>query len=152
MSNSGELNLIINDHSNKYGDARRREYNWGIDFLRIVSMFMVVCLHLLGRGGVLDSASFLSGKYEVLWLIEIAAYCAVNCYALISGYVGIYGKYRYTNWILLWLRVLCYSVGITAVFVSFFLEQLEDTNGNVHFFQRLWNSTGILRHIQVCLF
>lgn len=120
MSNSGELNLIINDHSNKYGDARRREYNWGIDFLRIVSMFMVVCLHLLGRGGVLDSASFLSGKYEVLWLIEIAAYCAVNCYALISGYVGIYGKYRYTNWILLWLRVLCYSVGITAVFRIFF--------------------------------
>ena len=59
---------------------------------------------------------FLSGKYEVVWLIEIAAYCAVNCYALISGYVGIHGKYRYSNWVLLWLRVLFYSILITVFF------------------------------------
>lgn len=58
----------------------------------------------------------LSGKYEVVWLIEIAAYCAVNCYALISGYVGIHGKYRYSNWVLLWLRVLFYSILITVFF------------------------------------
>ena len=35
-----------------------KEYNGGIDFLRIVSMFMVVCLHMLGRGGILDYAPF----------------------------------------------------------------------------------------------
>ena len=32
--------------------TKQKEYNWAIDFLRIVSMFMVVCLHMLGRGGI----------------------------------------------------------------------------------------------------
>ena len=79
--------------------------NMGIDLLRIVSMFLVVFLHVLGRGGVLESAPILSVNYEIAWFIEIAAYCAVNCYALISGYVGIRGHYRYSNLLLLWLRV-----------------------------------------------
>ena len=60
--------------------------NYGIDALRIVSMFMIVILHTLGHGGILSSVSIFSGKY-----------CAVNCYALISGYVGINSKYRYSK-------------------------------------------------------
>ena len=46
----------------------------------------------------------------------MAAYCAVNCYGLISGYVGIYLKYRYTNIVILWLQVVLYSAGCTLVF------------------------------------
>ena len=84
--------------------------------LRIVSMFLVVFLHVLGRGGVLESAPILSVNYEIAWFIEIAAYCAVNCYALISGYVGIRGHYRYSNLVLLWLRVAFYTILITFVF------------------------------------
>lgn len=90
--------------------------NMGIDLLRIVSMFLVVFLHVLGRGGVLESAPILSVNYEIAWFIEIAAYCAVNCYALISGYVGIRGHYRYSNLVLLWLRVAFYTILITFVF------------------------------------
>ena len=30
------------------------ERNYGIDLLRIVSMMMVVLLHVLGQGGILD--------------------------------------------------------------------------------------------------
>ena len=116
MPNLMEKSRMIKSNSRESVATKQKEYNWGIDFLRIVSMFMVVCLHMLGRGGILDYAPFLSGKYEVVWLIEIAAYCAVNCYALISGYVGIHGKYRYSNWVLLWLRVLFYSILITVFF------------------------------------
>lgn len=90
--------------------------NMGIDLLRIVSMFLVVFLHVLGRGGVLENAPILSTNYEIAWFIEIAAYCAVNCYALISGYVGIHGHYRYSNLALLWLRVAFYTILITIVF------------------------------------
>lgn len=73
--------------------------NYGIDALRIVSMLMVVTLHVLGHGGVLKIAE--SEKYWIVWFLEISAYCAVNCYALISGYVGVYSKYKFSNLALL---------------------------------------------------
>lgn len=98
--------------------AERRESaensrNYGIDALRIVSMIMIVFLHVLGHGGVLDNAE--SHLFRVAWLFEIASYCAVNCYALISGYVGVYSKYKFSNLLLLWCRVAFYSVGITLI-------------------------------------
>ena len=90
--------------------------NYGIDLLRIGSMLMVLILHVLGAGGVLGAADKLSLNYEGAWLLETAAYCAVNCYGLISGYVGWKSKPKYANIVLLWLQVLLYSVGITVLF------------------------------------
>lgn len=104
------------------GVSLKRERNYGIDALRIVSMFMVVLLHVLGKGGVLSHAGFLSLKYEAAMLFETAAYCAVNCYALISGYVGIDSGYRYSRIANIWLRALVYSVGITVIFWLFVPE------------------------------
>ncbi len=91
--------------------------NYGIDLLRILSMLMVLLLHVLGAGGVLGAAEKLSLNYEVAWLLETAAYCAVNCYALISGYVGWKSKYKYANIAVLWLQVVLYSVGINVLFM-----------------------------------
>lgn len=91
--------------------------NYGIDLLRCVSMFMVAMLHILGHGGVLDNALPGSLSYGTAWFLETAAYCAVNCYALISGYVGIKAKYRYSSIIMLWLQVVFYTVLITALFL-----------------------------------
>ncbi|NBJ91253.1 acyltransferase family protein [Parablautia muri] len=92
------------------------EHNYGIDALRILSMFMVVVAHILGPGGVLAAAEPRSIQYEAAWFLEIAAYCSVNCYALISGYVGIYAKYKYQNIVMLWLRVVFYTLSITLLF------------------------------------
>lgn len=93
-----------------------RERNWGIDLLRIVSMLMVVVLHVLGQGGVLKSSEPLSTSWSIAWLLEIMAYCAVNCYALISGYVGVNSKMKYSNIAYMWLQVAFYTVLISAVF------------------------------------
>lgn len=82
-------------------------------------MFMIVILHVLKQGGVLDGARALSPQYEAAWLLETAAFCAVNCYGIISGYVGVDGKYRFSNIALLWLRVVFYTLGITAIFWIF---------------------------------
>ena len=65
-----------------------KERNYGIDLLRIISMFMVVVLHVVGHGGVLNATIGLTLKGEIAWAIEIASYCAVNCYALITGFVA----------------------------------------------------------------
>lgn len=96
-----------------------KERNYGIDFLRIVSMFMVVVLHILGRGGVLQATNVLSLNYGVGWFLEIASYCAVNCYAIISGYVGYGRKIKYSNLIDLVFCVAFYIITIT-VSVYFF--------------------------------
>ena len=44
------------------------ERNYGIDLLRIVSMMMVVLLHVLGQGGILDGSDPLTVKSETAWL------------------------------------------------------------------------------------
>ncbi len=90
--------------------------NYGIDLLRILSMFMVVLLHVLGAGGILSTAKPLSLNYEIAWFLETMAYCAVNCYALISGYVGVTSKHKYSNIAFLWLQVAFYTVGIAAIY------------------------------------
>lgn len=90
--------------------------NYGIDLLRILSMMMVVLLHILGNGGILSSTPSLSKNYYIAWFLEISAYCAVNCYALISGYVGINSHYKYSNIIQLWLQVFFYTTLITLFF------------------------------------
>jgi surface polysaccharide O-acyltransferase-like enzyme len=75
---------------------------------------MVVVLHVLGHGGILDTTAPLSAKYNVAWLLESLAYCAVNGYALITGYVYIKGKYKFSSLIQICLQAVLYSLGIIA--------------------------------------
>lgn len=89
--------------------------NYGVDLLRIVSMFLVCMLHVLGPGGVLQNTTT-STNFQLAWFLETLAFCAVNCYALISGYVGLNSKHKYSGIINLWLQVVFYCVLITAVF------------------------------------
>ena len=89
--------------------------NYGIDLLRMVSMIMVVTLHILGHGGVLGSSVYLSNSYNTAWLMETMAYCAINCFVIISGYVGVDRQYNLKSIFSLWTQVLFYSVGITFI-------------------------------------
>lgn len=91
-----------------------QERNYGIDMLRIVSTMMITILHVLGDGGVLKASEHASSiNYGFFWLLHISCYCAVNCYALISGYVGYsetekrHGYHKYFG---LWFQAFCYSV------------------------------------------
>lgn len=94
--------------------------HYGIDLLRILSMFMICILHTLGHGGILENTRQFTLNYEIAWLLEIAAYGAVNCYAMISGYVGVMSKkQKYTSIAVLWLQVLCYCVIQTVIYAIF---------------------------------
>ncbi len=97
----------------------KNERNYGIDALRILSMLMVVGLHLMGQGGVLHGNTEGTGNYYAIWYIEIMFHVAVNCYALISGYVGIRSKFKLTNIVMLWLQVAFYSFIISLLFYVF---------------------------------
>lgn len=99
-------------------ESKLKQRNFGIDLLKIISMLFVVILHVMGKGGVLNAVEPGSNKYIASWLIEIGAYCAVNCFALASGYTGFRSSRRPSNLLLLWLKVLVYSVGITVCFAA----------------------------------
>ena len=95
------------------GDAGKR--NYGVDLLRLLAMFMVLCLHVYGHGGILEKLPRLSASYEAAWLAEILCLCCVNCYMLISGYVSCRTDGRASRLAVLWLRVFYYSVLLTAL-------------------------------------
>ena len=99
----------------KNSEIKERKY--GIDLLRIITMLMIVNLHIFWHGGILPSEKlyFGSEKFNIIWIIEIICYVAVNCYALISGFVGVNSKTKYSNIILLWLRVAFYSILIYLI-------------------------------------
>lgn len=93
--------------------------NYGIDLLKILSMQMIVFLHILGGAGILPNLEVLTFKYELMWLLEIAFYCAVNCFALATGYVMADIRFKYHRIISLWLHVIYYTLGITLIFWLF---------------------------------
>ena len=95
------------------------ERNYGIDLLKIVSMFMVVILHILGHGGVLEHALDLTLNDTVAWFIEILCYPAVNIFALTTGYLCIDRKFKYKNIINLYILVLFYNIVYTVLFGGF---------------------------------
>lgn len=117
----------------------KKERNLGIDLLRIISMCLVVLLHVLGRGGVLNNATVFSSHYAVAWFLEIMAYCAVNCYALISGYVGVSHKFKYSSIIGLWFRVVFYTTIISGLFFVVKPETISINNILRAFFPVLFN-------------
>lgn len=96
--------------------------NYGIDLLRLLSMFMVVVLHVLGKGGILGSVTNLTLRGELFWALEITCYCAVNVFAIISGYVGLKAKHKGSKLINLCLQVVFYAIVCTCVEVVVLLS------------------------------
>ncbi|MGT2959053.1 hypothetical protein A9Q68_06175 [Streptococcus bovimastitidis] len=94
-----------------------RTHHYGLDLLRIISMFMIVVTHVLGKGGLRSEVDGQSDSYFIVtWIIQVLVYGAVNCYALISGYVGCKSKYKYSKLANIWLQVFFYTFTITLLF------------------------------------
>lgn len=96
--------------------------NDGIDLLRIVSMYMITILHVCGQGGAMVRIASHPATYYACWLLETMCMCAVNCYGLISGYVGVKSTFRPWKILLLWLQVWFWSVLIFLGLSSFHPE------------------------------
>lgn len=88
----------------------KRERNLGIELLRIITTFAILVLHTQGMGGVIGKLDFLSANYEAAWALEILCYFVITTYGMISGYVGLNGRYRISNIVYLWLQVMFFSI------------------------------------------
>ena len=109
--------------------------NYGIDLLRIISIFCVVVLHTLYRSTLLQSE--IESQYNVAWLMESAAYFAVDAFGMISGFVNYSETYKRTklsNLIELWLQVVFYGVCIVAICVFFTPIDVERSDAVVAMF------------------
>lgn len=89
-----------------------------MELLRIIAMMMVVMLHYLGKGKLLDP---LTGEISVNsyagWLLESLSIVAVNVYMLISGYFLVNSRFRISRVAELICQVLFYSVLVEVVLV-----------------------------------
>lgn len=93
------------------------ERNHGLDLLRLVLMYMVCVLHILGQGGMLNATVKGSANYAIFWFLEIIAYSAVDTFALISGYTAKNQKLKYEKIVNMWFQAFFYSFILTLFFV-----------------------------------
>ena len=84
--------------------------NAGLDLLRMTAMLMVVVLHVLGQGGVMVRTGSNDASYFACYFLETACLCAVNCYGLLSGYVGVHARFSPRKLAGMILTVEFYSV------------------------------------------
>lgn len=99
--------------------------NYGIDLLRIVAMIMIVVLHVLGRGGIVKNTVPFTPRYEVAWGLEMLCYIGVNLYALISGYAGLYSRYKPYKLLPMWLQVVLYTLLSVALGTAFGIYEID---------------------------
>ena len=103
-------------------DTRNLQRNLGVDALRVLATFMVLILHILNIGGIIRQTPTNSPAYWSGLVLFLAAFSAVNCYGLISGYVGLYARYRYAKLAMLWLQVVFYNL-VGLVVLAFVVGQ-----------------------------
>ena len=120
--------------------------NYGVDLLRVVSMFYIVMIHNLGYGGVVAAAARGSAHHLVGRFLEMWVYSALDIFALISGYVGYREqeqKFHYSNYLILWLQVVVTGLATAGIFWIFapgtvapveFLRALTPITSNTHWY------------------
>ena len=91
----------------------------GLDLLKIISMGMIVLHHMLTHGGLLFAFPEVSTTQKAVQLLNMLLFCAVNTYALISGYVLSKSTFRLSRLLELWLQVFCTGAVITVAFQAF---------------------------------
>lgn len=71
--------------------AVKKERQLNYELLRIIAMLMIVCLHYLGKGGMLGDPARddMTATGYAAWIVEAFCLVAVNVYVLISGYFGV---------------------------------------------------------------
>lgn len=96
--------------------TKSKEYCAGIDILKIISMCMIIICHIFSFGGIAGAAAPLSLNWFFINFLNPLCFCGVNCYALISGYLGVNGKTKYSQLATLWLSVVFYLLLFTSIF------------------------------------
>lgn len=103
------------------------ERKYGLDILRIFSMFGIIGLHVVNNGGMLRSFEISGINYFIILIFTTIFYTSVNSFAMLSGYLYIEKKQNSVkNLINLLITVAFYCLLITAIFYSFNLFSIRN--------------------------
>lgn len=98
------------------GQHKKRMVN--IEVLRLLAMMMVVSLHYLAKGELLEKLTGpLSAKGHLAWILESFSIAAVDVYVLISGYFLVETGFRCRRVISLVLQVMFYTCLLPVVLI-----------------------------------
>lgn len=81
-------------------------------------MIMIVVLHIIKAGGMIANTAD-PDRRCLSMLMKSLSNCAVDCFALITGYLMIDKKFKLSRFLSLWLQVFFYSALILAGFMIF---------------------------------
>ena len=99
------------------GQHKKRMVN--IEVLRLLAMMMVVSLHYLAKGELLEKLTGpLSAKGHLAWILESFSIAAVDVYVLISGYFLVETGFRCRRVISLVLQVMFYTCLLPVVLIA----------------------------------
>ena len=99
--------------------------NSGIDAFRVVAMLFIVVWHILLHGGIFQSVEPMSTNAYLASFLSLIVIPGVNCYALISGYVGVNARFRYRHIFKLYLWVMFYSVFVSIAVIFLFADHVS---------------------------
>ena len=102
--------------------------NQGIDLLRIILSFNVIVIHLLNYGGPRTNASPSDLGFYLMWGWGLAINCAVNSFAIISGFVSYNKSFKYSSILRLYLTTLFHGLVITLLIALAFPGEIEPWN------------------------
>ena len=105
----------------KEGTGKR---NIPLEWLRIVSMLMIILLHSIADSGFADSLTPGSALYYWEEFLYAMVQVCVNCFVLISGYFLVTSKFRPGKLLSLWAEV---------VFYGFFIKLIVMIGGGITF-------------------
>jgi len=104
-----------------------KKINTGINLFKMFSMFMIAVLHVLGIGGIIEATTGTTSYYPA-YFMQNAAFCAVNCYALVSGYLMLGKKIKPSRITELWFEVFFYSIGLSAIMMIVYRDLFSVRN------------------------
>lgn len=93
-------------------EKTKEERNYGVDILKILTMFMIVMWHIIGHGGIIKNVQIFTVHYSLIWIIESILYCIVNVYVMITGYLYAQRDWKSQSIVKLWFTVVFYSVSV----------------------------------------
>ena len=93
--------------------TKKREVN--IELLRIVAMFMVITLHCVGHGLLLENKNINPVNSILVRFLDSFSLTANSIFILITGYYYIEKKFNIKKILLLWGKTLIYSILIFAI-------------------------------------
>lgn len=87
-----------------------------MEILRMISMFMIIVMHIVNHGSMIDLVHKGTVSYYCVWFLFGIGFTSINLYILLSGYFLAESKFSSWKVLRLELQVLFYALGITLLF------------------------------------